>query len=177
MKEERLYIVGYMASGKTTFGKALAEKTGRKFVDLDEEIVRQEGRSIPEIMEHEGEEYFRRVESRILKTTAGLKNAVVACGGGTPCYRDNMEFMTLHGKTLWLLASPERMVERIMAAGDTRPLASNKSSDELRGFVENHLRSRQPYYCRAEWRFSGDRLETADEIDTSVEEFLKQYPL
>lgn len=160
-----------MASGKTTFGRALAQARGWEFLDLDEAVEREAGKSISRIMAEEGEEKFRLLESRLLKKTMSMKKTVIACGGGTPCYRDNMEFMTLHGQTLWLVASPERITDRILAAGDTRPLAAGKSREELREFVGRHLLERQRYYCKASMRFSGERLETDEEVKQSVGRF------
>lgn len=165
-----------MASGKTTFGRALAQAVGWDFLDLDEEIERRERQSIPEIMTRMGESGFRQAESMALKRTGKLKKTVIACGGGTPTYRDNMEFMTLHGKTLWLVASPEKIAERVLAAGPTRPLVADKSGDELTAFITGHLRRRQPYYCRAEWRMDSEHLETEAEIASSVSAFLKNFP-
>lgn len=177
MKEERLYIVGYMASGKSTFGQALAEAAGWNFLDLDREIERREGRTISDIIAAEGEEYFRQLESKILKETASLKRTVVACGGGTPCFRDNMEFMTLHGRSLWLIASPQRIAERIEEAGESRPLVAGKDRKQLLDFIHTHLRRRQAHYCKAMWRFSGEHLENSREIKDTVDEFLRRYPL
>ena len=163
-----------MACGKTTFGRALAAETGWEFLDLDEAIERKEGKSIPELIADKGEEYFRKVESETLKSTASMRRTVIACGGGTPCHRDNMEFMTLHGMTLWLLASPARMAERINAAGNTRPLVAGKTGKELEAFVAQHLRKRQPYYCRAQWRHSGEHLENEAEVKEAVARFIEQ---
>lgn len=176
MKEERLYVVGYMASGKTTFARALAERTGWRFVDLDEEVERLAGVSIPQLMASEGEEAFRRLESRALKSTASQSRVVVACGGGTPCYRDNMEFITLHGMSLWLIATPERIAERIRIAGKSRPLVAGVPDEKLPEFVAGHLRKRQPYYCRAAWRLSGEELESEKQIDDTIDKFLGLYP-
>lgn len=162
-----------MASGKTTFGQALARRTGRQFVDLDQEIERREGRTIPEIIASDGEARFRQIESMTLKSTVGMKNAVIACGGGTPCHRDNMEFMTLHGVTLWLVASPERLAERILEAGATRPLVAGKDPEELDAFIRRHLLERQPYYCRASLRLNSEHLETPEEIEATVDTFLQ----
>lgn len=170
MKEERLYIVGYMACGKTTFGRALAASLGWKFLDLDKEIEHREGKTVREIISLEGEERFRLVESDTLKSTALMHHVVVACGGGTPCFFDNMEFMTLHGLTLWLLASPERIVERIRIAGPTRPLLAGLNDVGLLAYVRGHLLSRQPFYARAAMRHSGEHLETQREIDVAVAE-------
>lgn len=177
MKEERLYIVGYMASGKTTFGRALAAKAGWSFVDLDEEVERRERMTVPEIISNKGEDYFRKAESEALRHTASMTHTVIACGGGTPCWRDNMEFMTLHGMTLWLIASPGRIAERIVAAGATRPLVAGLEGPALLEFVAGHLRRRQPRYCQAMMRLSGERLETPAEIDDAVSSFLKDHPL
>ena len=158
-----------MASGKTTFGRALARKYGWNFVDLDEEIERNTGRKVADIIREEGEERFRALESETLKTTALLRKTIVACGGGTPCFFDNMEFMTLHGQTLWLVATPERIAERITVAGATRPLAANREGETLTAHVRRHLFQRQQYYARANFRLSGERLEDEREIAEAVE--------
>ena len=150
MKEERLYIVGYMASGKTTFGRALAEKTGWDFLDLDMEIERREGRSAAEIISSDGEARFRQLESMVLKSTSAMKRTIIACGGGTPCHRDNMEFMTLHGMTLWLVASPERLAVRIIEGGqESRPLAAGKNREELLESAKRYGRSSYGEHLRA----------------------------
>lgn len=162
-----------MASGKTTFGRALARRIGWDFIDLDEEIERCEGLTVPQIIAIKGEEEFRRIESSALKHTATLSRTVVSCGGGTPCWRDNMEFMTLHGQTLWLVASPERMAERILAAGETRPLVAGKKGDELTDFIKGHMRRRQPFYCKATWRLNAEHLENEQEIQQTIDDFLE----
>lgn len=173
MKEDRLYIVGYMAAGKTTFGRALAERIGWEFIDLDEEIERDTGMAVSELMEKEGEEAFRILESRLLKATAMKKNVVVSCGGGTPCFFDNMEFMTIHGESLWVIASPERIMERIRIAGPTRPLLKDLDDPALLERIKSHLRSRQPYYARANRRISGEHLENSGEIAAAVSDYLR----
>lgn len=165
--------MGYMASGKTTFGRALARRIGWDFIDLDEEIERCEGLTVPQIIAIKGEEEFRRIESSALKHTATLSRTVVSCGGGTPCWRDNMEFMTLHGQTLWLVASPERMAERILAAGETRPLVAGKKGDELTDFIKGHMRRRQPFYCKATWHLNAEHLENEQEIQQTIDDFLE----
>ena len=175
MKEERLYIVGYMASGKSTFGRALAEKTGWKFIDLDSEIEKKAGTKIPQLIAERGEAAFRELEGAALRQTASECKTVIACGGGTPCFRDNMEFMTLHGMTLWLIATPERIAERILEAGDTRPLVAGMEKPHLLDFVRKHLLQRQHHYCKASMRFSGERLEDKARIDESVEKFLDEF--
>lgn len=173
MKEERLYIVGYMACGKSTFGKALAEKIGWSFVDLDTEIEKKAGMTVRQLIAEKGEETFRALESETLRKTASAMHTVIACGGGTPCYRDNMEFITLHGMSLWLVASPERIAERVAEAGNTRPLLAGMEGEELISFIKRHLLQRQQYYCKASMRFSGERLENKAQIEEAVGKFLK----
>lgn len=162
-----------MASGKSTLGRALAERLGRQFVDLDRLIEERHGMPVPRIIAERGESAFRLLESTALKSTVKLKNVVVACGGGTPCFRDNMEFMSLHGLTLWLVASPERIVERLCSPDAApRPLVAGKSGDELLDFVKSHLLQRQHFYNRAFWRIDSDSLESASDIDATVRDFL-----
>ena len=172
MKEERLYIVGYMASGKTTFGRALAARTGWQFIDLDEETARREGMDAASIIRERGEASFRAAERETLKSTASMKRVIVACGGGTPCHRDNMEFMTLHGITLWLVASPDKITERLLQEPGTRPLIDEVSAAELPAFVASHLRKRQPHYCKAQLRLDAGQLETEEMIRQTVDRFL-----
>lgn len=166
-----------MASGKTTFGRALADRLGWDFIDLDEEVERREGRPVADMIRENGEDRFRIAESTALKATASLTHAVIACGGGTPCHRDNMEFMTLHGMTLWLVASPDRIAERIIEAGETRPLVAGIPKEELPAFITGHLRKRQPHYFKAQWRLSGEHLETDLEIAHTVDTFLQSSGL
>lgn len=167
-----IYIIGYMASGKSTFGRALAQRTGRKFIDLDEELERRTGLTISELMRNIGETKFREMERDILRQVVHEENAVISCGGGTPCHYDNMEMMNASGTTVWLETSVERIVIRVKEAGDTRPLLSKVPEEELADYVRRHLEARLPYYEKAQIRFSGERLENEKEIEESVREFL-----
>lgn len=167
-----LFIIGYMASGKTTFGRALALRTRRPFIDLDEEIEKSAGTTIREFMQQYGEEEFRKRERETLRAVDLEKNPIVACGGGTPCFFDNMDYMNSCGHTLWLQASPERICLRIQEAGDTRPLLSQLSKTELLKRIESHLREREPYYAKGNICLSGEYLETASEISATVDKFL-----
>lgn len=169
---KNLFIIGYMASGKTTFGRALASETGREFIDLDHEMEEITGRDIPTLIEKIGIAAFRELERNVLRSLGHKKGAVISCGGGTPCYYDNIDFMNETGTTLWLTASPGRIAERVLEAGPTRPLLAGIAPEKLREEIERHLEERLPYYSRANLVFSGEHLENEEEIAGSVARFL-----
>lgn len=168
-----IYIVGYMASGKTTFGRALAKRLGREFTDLDEAVERKFGMPVAEIIGRHGIDFFRREEKEALTTTLTPTGHIIACGGGTPCHFDNMERMNASGLTLWLKASPERTAIRVLAAGPTRPLLRGISPEQLPDYIARHLEERLPYYRLAKIEFSGEHLEDEAQIEKAVDDFIK----
>lgn len=146
----KYFIVGYMASGKSTFGKELAKDKGLPFLDLDERVEFREGRSISEIFAKEGEEYFRKREREILHEICNEADEfVLATGGGTPCFFDNMDYMNQAGTTVFLNTSPLVIVDRLKRQRADRPLLAMYSDDELEFFVREHLESRLSFYLKA----------------------------
>ena len=146
----KYFIVGYMASGKSTFGKELAKDKGLPFLDLDESVEFREGRSISEIFAKEGEEYFRKREREILHEICNEADEfVLATGGGTPCFFDNMDYMNQAGTTVFLNTSPLVIVDRLKRQRADRPLLAMYSDDELEFFVREHLESRLSFYFKA----------------------------
>jgi len=146
----KYFIVGYMASGKSTFGKELAKDKGLPFLDLDECVESREGRSISEIFAKEGEEYFRQREREILHEICNEADEfVLATGGGTPCFFDNMDYMNQAGTTVFLNTSPLVIVDRLKRQRADRPLLAMYSDDELEFFVREHLESRLSFYLKA----------------------------
>lgn len=171
------FIIGYMASGKTTFGKALAEKIGVKFIDLDDFIQQQENRSISDIFALEGEEKFRILERDYLHNLCDKEdNCVIACGGGTPCYFNNMELLNSNGITVFLETSTPVLIERLQAENASRPLMAGKSTEEISDKVLSQLRDRLPVYMESKLKWHGDDLETPDQIESNVESFVSSYP-
>lgn len=170
-----IYLIGYMASGKTTFGQALSDFTGRTFVDLDREIEKAHARPLHDLIAEKGFEWFRLEERDTLKRVSSLKNAVIACGGGTPCYFDNMDFMNRNGTAVWLTATPERIAERVSEALPTRPLLKDIAHENLTDHIRKHLAERTPFYEKAALSFSGEHLENASQISESVEKFIKSF--
>ena len=150
VKSMKYFIVGYMASGKSTFGKELAKDKGLPFLDLDESVESREGRSISEIFAKEGEEYFRKREREILHEICNETDEfVLATGGGTPCFFDNMDYMNQEGTTVFLNTSSLVIVDRLKRQRSNRPLLAMYSDNELEFFVREHLESRLPFYLKA----------------------------
>ena len=168
-----------MACGKTTLGSALARAAQVGFVDLDIAIEREAGISIKDIFANSGELAFRKMETDTLHHFAKLSEVqqIIACGGGTPCHGDNMDFMLRCGTVVWLKADRESTLRRIRLTGDTRPLLAGKSDRELSRFVDENFESRKPFYERAHHVFDSSRLETVDEVAQSVELFIDRFKL
>lgn len=114
-------LIGFMGSGKTSFGKWLCKKTGRKFIDTDEEIVREQQRSINDIFATDGEEYFRKLETELLKELIFSENCVISMGGGTPVSENNRPLLKELGQVIYLRTSVDTLCERLKK-DTTRPL-------------------------------------------------------
>lgn len=172
-----VFVIGYMACGKTTFGKALATETNRTFIDLDFYIEQRFHTSISDIFAAEGEESFRRKESAMLREVGEFENVIISCGGGTPCFGDNMDYMLSRGLVIFLEASEDTIIRRLSINSSRRPLMAHKSKEEMRSAVKAGLAARLQVYSRAHIRFSGDRLENKLEIDQSVISFMRLWVL
>lgn len=166
---KRIFLIGYMGSGKTTLGRAFAKTAGLSFIDLDWYIEERSHRTVSQLFEEEGEEGFRRLERRMLHEVAEFENVVIACGGGTPCYYDNMNFMTESGVTVFLDASQDVLFRRLKVASANRPLLKGKTDTELREFISAGLQSRMSWYSKAQLRMDASRLESRHQIAESIE--------
>lgn len=170
-----LFIIGYMASGKTTFGKALARKSGLQHIDLDFYIEQRFHSTIREIFASKGEAEFRRIESAMLREVGEMSDVIVSCGGGTPCYGDNMYYMNSRGTTVCLQASEDVIADRIIKAGNKRPLMAGKSYDEIIETLRQHMEVRKPFYDQASIIISGSRLDNKSQIADTVDDFIKNH--
>ncbi|MDD5595663.1 MAG: shikimate kinase [Candidatus Omnitrophica bacterium] len=157
---ENIYLVGFMASGKTVTGKELAKSQKWQFVDLDELIELREKRSIADVFAKEGEPYFRRVEKLTLKDVAAEKRFVVACGGGVVLDPDNLKLMKQTGKVICLSASAQTILKRTCATGH-RPLLNVA---EPKKQVELLLKLRAPYYAQADVKIDTDKLSVKEVV-------------
>lgn len=158
-----IFLVGFMGSGKSHEGRLLSERTGLPFIDLDEWIQQQQGRSITEIFNTDGESYFRDYEAAQLQLACGsfsddlaihigenrLKG-IVATGGGTPCFHGNMDWMNNHGITIWLNLSIAVLAERLKSEKAKRPLIADIKEEELSVFIEKKIGDRKLYYSKAD---------------------------
>lgn len=169
-----IILVGYMCVGKTTVGKALAKELGQTFYDLDWYIEERFHTKVPRIFSDEGEERFRDLERRMLHEAAEFENIVLSCGGGTPCYFDNMEYMNRTGHTFFLKASTETVLQHLAMSRGERPLLKGKTPDELRGFVEEQLAQREPYYEKAHHIIDVNVLDSFDKIGLVVNQILTE---
>lgn len=170
-----LFIIGYMASGKTTFGRALARRTGMQHIDLDFYIEQRFHATVRDIFAQKGEAEFRRIESAMLREVGEMTDVVISCGGGTPCFGDNLEYMNQRGITVCLQASEDVIADRILQAGDKRPLMAGKSRGEILETLHRHMEMRRPFYDRAKLIISGDRLENKSQIEETVGDFVKKH--
>lgn len=145
----RIFLIGFMGSGKSFTGKQLSRLLEIPFIDLDDYIEEQAGKSIKQIFETEGEHAFRDRERRALHDMIQYERAVIACGGGTPCFGDNMAWMNRNGLTVYLKAPVDLLARRLEPETAHRPLLKGLDADELRRFIRQRLRRRAPYYEQA----------------------------
>jgi shikimate kinase len=151
-----------MAVGKSTIGKKIATKLGYTFYDLDQMIVQQTGHTISEIFAAQGESYFRTLEKAVLHKTISINNAVIACGGGSACFFDNIHWMNKNGTTVWLHTKVEFIVQRVLAAKHERPLLQHLSAEALKEKVLQQLKERQPFYEKAHLHYHQHEMEFKD---------------
>lgn len=144
-----VFLIGYMASGKTTVGKLLAAKLEYRFTDLDDEFETLAGMTIADYFRKYGEEAFREKEREILRLHLNDTDTVIATGGGTPCYRDNLEMMNRSGLTVFLDVPVEIIFRRLAGEQLRRPVIKDIPDSELARFISVHLASRRNYYERS----------------------------
>lgn len=153
----RIFLVGFMGCGKSYTGKRLADLLAYSFIDLDDLIEEIEGKSIVQIFEEKGEDYFRNVEKEVLRSLTNQENIVIACGGGVPCFHQNMEWMKNNGKTIYLSLPPAILENRLAKEATHRPLIKDLTAKgELLSFIENKVSERNEFYQKADFIFNAD---------------------
>ncbi|CDA92925.1 MAG TPA: shikimate kinase [Candidatus Prevotella avicola] len=165
----RIIIIGYMGAGKTTVGRALAAELGIEFYDLDWYIESRMRKTVKQLFDEVGEEGFRKIEHNMLHEVAEFENVVISCGGGTPCFFDNMAYMNQQGDTVYLKASPEILYKHLKMGKSVRPLLLNKTPEEVQVFITEQLANREPYYSRAKYTVNVNLMDNHDKIRMSVE--------
>ncbi|MBP5541799.1 MAG: shikimate kinase [Bacteroidales bacterium] len=158
----RIYLVGYMYSGKSTVGRQLAHRLGLRFIDTDSLFEERYHTTIPLFFHRYDEVAFRRLEQQVLHSTALMDNVVVATGGGTPCYADNMDWINLHGVSVHLDASLSCLLERAGRSRHARPLLAEMEAAEREAYMRRQLEERMPVYTRALLRLEADNPDIQD---------------
>jgi len=144
--KSNIALIGFMGTGKTVVGKALAKKLGKKFVELDSSIEQKAGKSIPDIFQQDGEIAFRELEIKVTKEVSTGKNLVIACGGGVVLNKINIDRLREESVIAYLTASPGAILKRTLSDGEARPLlyVSDRASE-----IRELLAFRKPFYERA----------------------------
>lgn len=164
----RIIIIGYMGAGKTTVGKALAKELGMQFYDLDWYIESRMHKTVPQLFAERGEQGFRKIEHNLLHEAAEFEDVIISCGGGTPCFFDNIDYMNAQGQVVYLKASPEVLYKHLLMGKTERPLLKGKSPEELIGFIREQLEKREPFYAKAQYTLNVDLMDDYEKIRISV---------
>ena len=147
---KHIILVGFMCSGKNTYGKLLASAMGVPFVDIDDYITAKYNKTVAGIFAEHGEDYFRQLEHEVIKELLQSSPAVIASGGGTPCFNNNMDLMNQSAITVYLQSNPKTIFSWLKDAKHERPLLKGKTDDELLHYIENLLEQRKQYYEQAQ---------------------------
>ena len=138
-----------MGSGKNYWGKLWSEKTALNFYDLDEIIEKEQAKTVAEIFREDGENRFRELETIALRNLVDKNDFIVSCGGGTPCFNDNISWMNKKGTTIYLRSSPKNILKRLITEKEKRPLIKNLQGDELLTYITNKIKERDFFYKQA----------------------------
>ena len=161
-----------MGAGKTTVGKALSKQMGLPFYDLDWYIESRMHKTVPQIFAERGEEGFRLIERNMLHEVAEFENVIISCGGGTPCFFDNIDYMNGQGDVIYLKASPEVLYKHLLMGKTERPLLKNKTPEQLICFIKEQLQIREPFYSKAKYVLDVSLMDNYEKIQISVTNIL-----
>src|SRR2546428_7536306 len=154
----KIFLIGFMGAGKTTFGKRLAKRLAYPFLDLDHLIEENTGGSVAEYFAIHGEDSFRLLEKETLQQTNFPENAVISTGGGAPCFFDNMDWMNAHGKTIYIQMPAAAIADRLKKAKEDRPLIKGLEGEALVSFIEERILVRETHYKKAQLIIDGHNL-------------------
>lgn len=155
---QRIFLTGFMGSGKTYWGKKWSELSGLEYFDIDEIVEQQQGKTITKIFAEDGEDHFRNLETNILRSLSNKNNIIVATGGGTPCFNDNISWMNENGTCVYLQSSSENILKRLKSEKEKRPLIKNLKDDELLFYITEKIKEREHFYNQAKIILNVDQL-------------------
>lgn len=155
----RIFLIGFMGSGKSHWGRLLSQRLQLPYYDLDALIVESAGKPITSIFEEEGEEYFRLLEKDLLEDVIRENpSLVLSCGGGTPCFFNNIELMKKEGLVVWLNTETNTLLARLQKEKAKRPLIKDISEAELRSYILKKINDRRIYYEQADLHIEEDKI-------------------
>ncbi len=168
MTPERIILMGYMGSGKTTVGRALAKDLNRPFYDLDWYIESRMRKTVKQLFDERGEEGFRVIERNMLHEVAEFEGVVISCGGGTPCFFDNISYLNQQGETVYLKCTPDVLHKHLSMGKTVRPLLLGKTPEEVRTYIGEQLLLRDPFYSQAKHTVDVSLMDNYEKIKISV---------
>lgn len=163
-----------MGAGKSVIGRQLAKSLNLSFYDLDSEIEAKYCMTISSIFKKFDEVCFRKLEHTTLLSFAEKNDFVMSCGGGTPCFCNNMEIMNSLGTTIYIKMPAGELVDRIANSAKKRPLTEEKSQEELAAYVENTLHIREPFYSMAKITIDGSATNKKELEEKIIKEIKRQ---
>ena len=165
----RIILIGYMGSGKTTVGRALSKDLELPFYDLDWYIESRMRKKVSQIFAERGEEGFRQIERNMLHEVAEFEDVIISCGGGTPCFFDNMDYINGQGQVVWLRCEPDVLHKHLMMAKGERPLLKGKSPEELTAYICEQLAYREQFYSKAHYTLDVSLMDNYDKIEITIQ--------
>jgi len=157
-----------MGAGKTTVGKSLAKELGLSFYDLDWYIESRMRKTVPQLFAERGEDGFRKIEHNMLHEVAEFEDVVLSCGGGTPCFFDNMDYLNQQGQVVYLKADPEVLYKHLQMGKVERPLLKGKTPEELITFIRQQLEERELFYTKAKYTLDVSLMDNYEKIKITV---------
>lgn len=165
----RIILIGYMGAGKTTVGKALSKELNIPFYDLDWYIESRMRKTVAQLFSERGEEGFRKIEHNMLHEVAEFENVILSCGGGTPCFFDNIDYMNQQGDVVYLKASPEVLYKHLLMGKAERPLLKGKSPEQLIDYIREQLAYREQFYSKARHTLDVSLMDNYEKIKITIE--------
>lgn len=173
----RIILIGYMGAGKTTIGRILAKDLGIPFYDLDWYIENRMRKKVKQIFDERGEEGFRIIEKNMLHEVAEFENVILACGGGTPCFFDNMDYLVGQGDVVYLRGTPDVLFRHLKMGKGVRPLLLGKNDEELLEYIKENVEKREKFYMKANHIVDIPCMEDEDKILDTTEKIKTELGL